>query len=275
MIKTDCHLHSTFSTDGISDMEAEIKRAIDLHLEAICFTEHNDYGANPDGSFVVDTPVYRKRFFELKEKYSDRIELLYGIEAGLQPFDDIISHFVDYLPSEPFDFIIGSSHVVRRKDPYFPEFYNDYPDDDSAYRAYFEEELENVRLYGSLYDSYGHLDYILRYGKTKNKFFTYDKFADILEPLLKAIVEAGRCLEVNSAGFRKGMGEPNPHHDILKRYHDLGGLPPTIGSDAHEAKDMTADFDRAEEVIKAAGFTSYSIFRKRKRSEIPLQTEDP
>ncbi len=270
MIRTDCHLHSAFSTDGISPMEDEIKHAIDTGLKTICFTEHNDYGANPDGSFVVDTPVYRKAFFELKEKYSESIELLYGIEAGLQPYNDILSYFRDYLSAEPFDFIIGSSHVVGRKDPYYPEFYDDYPDDDSAYRAYFEEELENVRLYDDMYDSYGHLDYILRYGKTRNRYFSYEKFADLLDPLLEALISRGRCMEINSAGFRKDMGQPNPHKDIIKRYHELGGLPPTIGSDAHSAGDMTADFDRVEEVLKKAGFSSYSIFRKRQREEIPF-----
>ena len=252
-------------------MEEEIRHAIDIGLKTICFTEHNDYGTNPDGSFVVDTPAYRRAFFEMREKYSGRIELLYGIEAGLQPDRRIFDYFTHYLKEEPFDFIIGSSHVVKNKDPYYPDFYDGYPDDDAAYRAYFEEELENAELYDDLYDSYGHLDYILRYGKTRNRYFTYEKFADILDPLLEAIISRGRCIEINSAGYRKEMGVPNPHTDIIRRYHDLGGLPPTIGSDAHSTRDMTADFDRVEEDLKNAGFASYSIFRKRRREEVRLK----
>lgn len=270
MILTDCHLHSAFSTDGTSAMEEEILHALDTGLDVICFTEHNDYGVNPDGSFVVDTDAYLGSFLEMKEKYAGRIELLFGVEAGLQPDEATRSYFLRYLKSYPFDFIIGSSHVVNHKDPYYPEFYDDYPDDDSAYRAYFTEELENAGLYGDMYDSYGHLDYILRYGKTKNKFFTYEKFADVLDPLLEAIISAGRCIEINTAGFRKGMGVPNPHPDILKRYRRLGGLPPTVGSDAHNIKDIAKDFDAAEEVLRDAGYVSYSIFKNRQRSEISL-----
>ena len=269
MIKTDCHLHSTFSTDGHSDMESEILHAIDMGLTTLCFTEHNDYGANADGSFVVDIGAYHERFMELKNKYGDRIELLFGIEAGLQPTDGIFSYFSDYISSHDFDFVIGSSHVVKNKDPYYPVFFEDYPDDDAAYRAYFEEELQNTMMYDN-YDSYGHLDYILRYGKTGNRNFTYEKFADVLDPLLKSIIDHGKCIEVNSAGFRKGMGNPNPHIDILKRYHDLGGIPPTAGSDAHGVSDIAADFDKVQSAISEAGFTSYSIFRKRERFEIPL-----
>ena len=270
MIVTDCHLHSDFSTDGSSSMEEEVNHAIKIGLKTICFTEHNDYGTNPDGSFVVDTPSYRKEFGKLKDEYSGRIELLYGIEAGLQPDKEIFSFFKDYLSSEPFDFIIGSSHVVKNKDPYFPVFFDDYDSDDDAYRAYFEEELENSELYDIMYDSYGHLDYIVRYGKTRNSSFTYEKFADVLDQLLKSIIDHSRCIEINSAGYRKDMGMPNPHTDILKRYHDLGGLPPTVGSDAHNTNDMAADFDMVEAALKAAGFSSYSIFCGRVRHEIIL-----
>ena len=269
MIKTDCHLHSAYSTDGHSTMEEEIIHAVEMGLSLICFTEHNDYGANADGSFVVDTHAYHEGFLEMREKYSGKIELLYGIEAGLQPFKDIEDYFTGYFEENDFDFVLGSSHVVQRKDPYFPEFNDDYPDDDSAYRAYFEEELKNASIY-DMYDSYGHLDYILRYGKTRNKYFTYEKFADLLDPLLSTIISHGKCIEVNSAGYRKGMGNPNPHADILRRYHDLGGLPPTVGSDAHGTADMTADFDKVEKVILSSGFDSYSVFRGRERFEIKL-----
>ena len=269
MIKTDCHLHSTLSTDGHSPMEDEIRHAIDAGLTMLCFTEHNDYGMSADGSFVVDTKTYRDTIQVMQDKYSDRIEILFGIEAGLQPDDGIRAYFEDYLKAWDFDFIIGSSHVVKNKDPYYPVFFGDYPDDDAAYRAYFEEELENARLYDD-FDSYGHLDYILRYGASKNRSFTYEKFSDVLDELLMTIISKGKCIEVNSAGYRKGMGNPNPHTDILKRYHELGGLPPTVGSDAHQVSDMAADFDKVCKALIDAGFTSYSIFKKRRRSEIRL-----
>ena len=269
MIKTDCHLHSTFSFDGSSDAESETLRAIELGLDSICFTEHNDYGISDDGSFVVDTKAYRDNIIRLREKYSGQIEILFGIEAGLQPTEDVFSYFSAYIKEWDFDFVIGSSHVVNNADPYYPEFFDDYADDDAAYRAYFEEELSNASMYED-YDSYGHLDYILRYGSSGNRSFTYEKFEDLLDPLLKTIISHGKCIEINSAGFRKGMGQPNPHIEILRRYHDLGGLPPTVGSDAHASKDIAADFDRTARLLRSAGFCSYSVFRRRIRSEMPL-----
>ncbi len=269
MIKTDCHLHSTFSTDGSSEMEHEIRHAISLGIKTLCFTEHDDYGAYADGSFVVDMEAYSRRLLELKNKYASDIEILFGLEVGMQPVAEVYEHFAKLLPKWNFDFIIGSSHVVKNKDPYYPVFFEDYPDEDAAYRAYFEEELADSRMFDD-FDSFGHLDYIFRYDTSGNKDFTYSKFADYIEPLLEEIIKKGKCIEVNSAGLRKGMKQPNPHTDIIKRYKELGGLPPTIGSDAHNLKDIAADFDIVEKILRDAGYSTYSIFRKRERSEISL-----
>lgn len=41
-ITWDCHMHSSFSADSGTPMEEMIRRAIDLGLCGICFTEHLD-----------------------------------------------------------------------------------------------------------------------------------------------------------------------------------------------------------------------------------------
>ena len=61
-----------------------------------------------------------------------------------------------------------------------------------------------------------------------------------------------------------GLGHPNPHEDILKRYRELGGEIVTIGSDAHAPERIAADFDRACSILKKCGFRYHAIFRKRK-----------
>ena len=47
------------------------------------------------------------------------------------------------------------------------------------------------------------------------------------------IIENGKGIEVNTAGLKYGMSDPNPHHEIIKRYMELGGEIITIGSDGH------------------------------------------
>ena len=269
MITSDCHMHTTFSTDGISDMESMILSAVKKGLKIICFTEHNDHGAGFEGpgNYVVDTKKYHESCIELSEKYSDKIKVLFGVEIGLMEKEK--EYFDEYVNSYPFDFVIGSSHTAGLLDPYYPEYYTHFSTTEEAYRYYFESELIRAGKF-TCYDSYGHLDYALRYGPGGNSGFTYEKYADLLDPLLKEIISHGKVIEVNSSGIRKGMNGPNPAVSIIKRYKELGGLPLTVGSDAHEIKDVAADFNTVRDILIDAGYTSYSVFEKRVRREISL-----
>lgn len=119
----DCHMHSSFSADSDTPTEDMIRRSIALGLEGICFTEHldPDYPPTPDDlEFSLDLPAYYKRLMELKEAYKDQISIRFGIEIGLQLH--LGEYFHNLLRKYPFDFVIGSSHLVHGADPYYPEF---------------------------------------------------------------------------------------------------------------------------------------------------------
>ena len=47
-MKMDYHLHTEFSDDSREPMENQVKRAIELGFEEICFTDHVDYGVKND-----------------------------------------------------------------------------------------------------------------------------------------------------------------------------------------------------------------------------------
>ncbi len=97
-------------------METMIKSAIDMQLNTICFTEHLDLDYPGDPSqFQVDINAYEKKLFELKDKYKNQIELLYGIELGLVPY--LAPRYEQFVQSHPFDYIIGSSHLIDGMDP--------------------------------------------------------------------------------------------------------------------------------------------------------------
>ncbi|MCR5487200.1 MAG: histidinol-phosphatase HisJ family protein [Lachnospiraceae bacterium] len=272
MITSDFHTHTTFSTDGTSDMESMIKEAIRLGLKQICFTEHNDYGARFDegpGAFVVDTEAYRKKYLELAEKYKDRITVLFGVEIGLLNDPAIAEHFRKYTKAFPFDFIIGSAHFACGLDPYKPSYWESFESPEAAVRSYFEEELACLSLY-DCFHSFGHLDYALRYAPQSTRDIGYEPFYDILGEVLTALIAGNKVLEINSGGFRSPLHRPNPAVPIIRCYRELGGLPPTIGSDAHITSDLARDFHRVEEILSACGFHSYSVFEKGIRSEVSL-----
>ena len=232
----DFHLHSNFSEDSTSPMEDMIKEGIKQNLKGMCFTEHTDLDFPGNNfTFLADLDAYKKTFLQLKEKYRSQIKLYLGLEVGLQP------HLKEEIPalcaSRNFDFLIGSTHVADCLDPYDNAFFENRTET-QAYQRYFEVLLKNLQTY-SCFDTCGHIDYVVRYGPSKNVHYCYKNHADILD-------------------------------EILKRYKELGGELLTLGSDAHAPCHIAYDFQKASDLLKACGFRYYTIFKERKSEFIPL-----
>lgn len=264
---SDFHLHTEFSGDSDTPVRDQIERAIALGMKEICITDHHDFDAAfTDIDFTLDINAYLPYMKQIQEEYKNRIRVGIGIELGLQ------SHLKEYLNQlireYSFDFIIGSSHFVDCMDPYFPEFFSKRTEQE-AYERFFEVSLQRVRDL-DCYDSYGHLDYVVRYGPNKNRFYQYGTYQEYLDPILRTLIEKGKALECNTGGYKYNLGHPNPSEDILKRYRELGGELLTIGSDAHAPQHVGYGFERAKEVLEQCGFRYYTVFRKRKPEFLPL-----
>lgn len=257
----DTHMHTHFSTDSQADTGEMVQASIRTGVDGICFTDHLDldYNASQE-EFMLDIPGYFRELQAVQKHYKGQFPICIGIEIGLQP------HLTDRLPqiieAHPFDFVIGSSHLVHGQDPYYPEYYQGKTEDE-AYLEYFESILENLAVF-DCFDVYGHLDYVVRYGPTKNKNYTYDKFSDVLEEILRTLVEKGKGLELNTGGFRHSLGHPNPTEPILKRYRELGGEIVTIGADGHKPEHVAFDFAKVPGILKETGFEYYTVFQGRK-----------
>lgn len=263
----DQHMHCNFSGDSDALPEDMIKAGIAHGLSGICFTDHLDYDYPEEPNiFLLDFDNYFKVLSDLREKYADKISVNIGIELGLQI--QAAGQNLAVAEKYPFDFIIGSSHVVNHMDPYYPEFFA-RRDEDAAYMEYFESVLENINSDVD-FDVYGHIDYVVRYGPNKNAFYTYEKFKDIIDEILTQLISKGKGIEVNTGGFKYGLGHPNPTEDIIKRYRELGGEIITMGADAHVPEYVAYEFDKTAQIIKNCGFKYYTVFKNRKAEFIPL-----
>ena len=263
----DTHMHSQYSGDSDAPQEDMIRAAIRAKLPGICFTDHLDidYPDNPE-AFLLDLPNYTSSVFAMQEQYRDQISVRYGIELGLQPH--LAALHADILSQYDFDFVIGSSHVVHGIDPYYPKYYEGRSEK-TAYREYFESILENLNTYSD-FDVYGHLDYVVRYGPDRNRFYTYEAYADIIDEILRKLISMGKGIEVNTAGFKYGLGHPNPTEAVLLRYHELGGEILTLGADAHVPEHVAYAFDRLPQILRHAGFRYFTVFTGRKPDFLPL-----
>ncbi|MDU3396908.1 MAG: histidinol-phosphatase HisJ family protein, partial [Clostridiales bacterium] len=120
----DCHLHTEFSGDSNTPVRLQIEKAIGLGMKELCITDHHDYDSGfCDDNFILDVPAYLEALRKLKEEYKNRIRLNIGIELGLQAHLHAYLHQFIARYGSSFDFIIGSSHFVKRMDPYDSEFW--------------------------------------------------------------------------------------------------------------------------------------------------------
>ena len=259
----DCHMHSSFSADSDTPMEVMIHRAVETGLQGITFTEHldPDYPVTPDNlDFSLNIPAYKEKLAELSDIYKDKIQVRFGIELGLQMH--LGEYFDSLLSQTPFDFVIGSSHLVHGYDPYYPEFFEGRKEF-LCYMEYFESILENISAYDG-FDVYGHIDYVVRYGPNRNREYSYGRYKDILDEILKKLISMGK------GRYHYGLGEPNPCTAVIRRYRELGGEIITIGADAHTPDKIACAFDKAASVLEACGFRYYTIFKDRKPEFISL-----
>ena len=124
IIHSDNHVHTYFSTDSDTPMEEMLKTAIDKRFTSICFTDHMDYNFPSESDtpeFLLDVEPYFDEMKKLSEKYSDRIKIRKGIELGLKK--DCLDKCLSLTKNYPFDFVIGSTHLVDNIDPYYDIFW--------------------------------------------------------------------------------------------------------------------------------------------------------
>ncbi|MBQ1844222.1 MAG: histidinol-phosphatase HisJ family protein, partial [Lachnospiraceae bacterium] len=164
-----------------------------------------------------------------------------------------------------FDFVIGSVHVINGYDPYYEDFYRNINVRD-AYRAYFDQVLENIRAFDE-YDTLGHLDYVVRYGL---KYFgspaadcPFEDYKEQIDAILRHLIMHGKSLEVNTGAFRYSMSEPNPSYQILQYYYDIGGRDITLGADAHEPKDVAIAYEKVVPELRSIGFEYFNVYMDR------------
>lgn len=265
MIKADFHMHTSFSADSQADAREMIQGAIDKGLQTICITDHMDadfpyYEELGEDPFHLDMESYIQGLSRVREEFADKIDVRIGIELGLQTH--LKERYQKLVDSYPFDFVIGSVHLVKGKDPYFRDAYGDVSDA-QLYQDAFEETLANIKVDPPT-DILGHIDYVVRYGKYQEKEYSYQQYADIIDEILRNVIAQGKGIELNTAGFKYGLPFGNPHPDVIRRYRELGGEIITVGADGHKPEHVAYDFHRVSEILKNCGFKYYTEFKGRK-----------
>ena len=249
----DSHIHSSISSDSTLAAADAIREMKDKKIGGV-FTEHYDFGYPESGTFLFDPEVYFLNYDSLRSS-----QCLLGIELGMVPgYDGEASKLVHNFP---FDYVIGSIHVVENIDIYYPEFYADRTKLET-YGAYFDA-MEACILEFSDFDALGHIDYIARYAPYADpEVWTEPELHPYIDRVLRALIKTERVLELNTRRI-ESEADLNSIRPIYARYAELGGRSVTIGSDAHSRDRIGWKLKEASTFIDSLGLEMV-MFHNRK-----------
>ena len=264
MKRFDYHTHNNISFDSKETLAGHCESALQKGICEFALTNHYELDLVLNGKEKApDLVREEKELVEMREKYAGKLTILRGIEIGQPDYDPIAAKRLT--EARDYDVVLGSLHNGLHG----VDFYYIDPDDytDAQLGEMWEQYL--VLLAGIArtadIDVLTHILYPVRYVPlARSACFAMDLVR--FEPIFKALIERGIALELNTAAIRKGkMTVPDPGLKLLKFYRALGGELLTVGSDAHVACDLGANFDDACALAKEAGFGYLATFRNRQK----------
>jgi len=268
-IPLDSHLHTDQSPDADVPLDVYAALAMERNIAELAVTDHVD--------FVPGTPAYGFVSFADRERvvrdaaarWAPRgVAITFGVEITYdQRYEDDIR---EHLRSRPYDYVIGSVHVYKDS-PYAKSNVAAWIAGKSlaeVVEPYFAEVTAAARA--GLFDTIGHLDFVKR---NLVPFVSPDQLTaapDLYEPVLRAIIEGGAALEVNTSGLRQQARETYPNPSIVAIFRSLGGQRVTAGSDAHRADWLAWGLEEGYRILAANGFETLTFRRGSRPVEVAI-----
>lgn len=264
LIDCDFHTHTGFSDDCYVDFDQMIEGAVAAGIKTLAITDHYDPGyPDPEFPFTLEFDDYHKTLNEALAKYAGIIDIRKGMEIGIWGgmFNDKITNLEEAdraVNAFDHDFIIGSFHCMRHDDLYRYDFSK--TDRSVELEDFYKFVYESLKTFTN-FDVMGHFSIIDRY---IGQILDYAPVEDIIDEILKLLIDNGKGIEINTSSFKYGTGICLPRESILRRYLQLGGEILTFGSDAHEPSYYQYHFNDAVGLAQSLGFKYYCTFKKRK-----------
>ena len=267
-MRVDYHVHTEFSNDCNVPMQEQCQAAIRAGLAQIAFTEHEENNPKEYLPFSFDHPAYLHELARCRKEFDGQLTIRAAIEISephryADAAERVLSRYA-------WDFVLGSLHWFDA-DTNTNEraFFTRFGDWRESFRAYFRE-MQVMAQRGN-FDILAHMDYPARYmARFLKDEYDIALYEPEIRPVLQALIERGKGMEINTSPLRKHMPAANPPQVVVNWYHEMGGQYLTVGSDAHLSRDVGADIDVALQMARTAGFTHIAVYAQRKPTLLPI-----
>ena len=267
-MKVNYHFHSRCSFDAEHSLTELCAAAEASGLRYLCLTDHCDlideFGREDDS---WDWAQVDRELMEARARYP-HLEISRGVELGQAMLREESARRV--LSDPDIDFVLGSMHhTMAREDFYYLRY-----SDPGKCEEILEEYLNCLLALSATdyLDSLAHLTYPLRYMQVRDGVAVdIHRFDDLIREILRTLAERGKALEINTSGYRQGMGGPMPPPYILRLFREAGGELITIGTDAHEPAHMASGLTEGAALLDSCGFRYLTLYKRRKPIQKKLE----
>ena len=260
----DSHLHTPLCKHARGALPEYLEAARERGLAGVVFTDHNPMPAwfDPGSRMSPEQlPLYHSLVAQLRQ--DDDFYVGIGLEADFHPGagEYVRRQIADF----PYDYVIGSVHYIGAWPFDHPDYQDEFERRDrmEVYADYYGQVYAAAEA--GIFDAIGHLDLPKKFGHVPP-----EEAWDLVEGVLEVIRNADLALDVNTAGWRKPIGELYPAPQIIKRAGELG-IPVVLGSDAHAPEEVAWRFGDAVEVLLQAGYREAWVFKNRRPEPYPLE----
>ncbi len=265
----DAHLHTDLSPDSDVPIDVFAEQAVQRGIAEIAITDHVDFEPGAP-AYAYSTFQERERVVrEAAERWGDRgVAIRFGVELTYDRSWE--TDVRDHLARHTYDFIIGSVHD-RVRSPFAPSRVAAWVAGRPLHEIVapmFDEVAAAAR--SGLFDVIGHIDVVKRYLYPHVTATDLARAPELYEPILRALVDSGTALEINTSGLRHGVGETYPSPAIVARYRAMGGQAITVGSDGHRADQFAWALADGYAAAAAAGFDALTFRRGGEPVAVPL-----
>jgi len=257
----DGHMHTPLCKHAFGDPSEYAEMACQRGLRAITFTCHSPM---PDGWWPevrmhdAQWDAYVALITQTAERFTGRLDVRLGIESDW--FPGMESWLEQLHQRAPLHHVLGSVHFFGRD--YLDRFFTG--DVRAFQRQYFRHLADSAET--GLFDTLAHPDLVKNF---RAEDWSLREIQDEVETALDRIAKTGVAMELNTSGVHKRYREMNPSLPMLHLMR-ARNIPVVIGSDAHVAKRVGADFESALDLVERAGYAEVSYFINRTRHSLPL-----
>lgn len=196
---------------------------------------------------------------ELVEAFADRLTVLRGFEAEAVPTDRYKELMLGYRERYGFEFMIGSVHHVDDISidgpmHQFQQAMEGRGGLEPLAIAYYEAVIAMIEALQP--EVVGHLDLIRKNGVHVGPVDT-PAIREVAVAALEVVRDHGCVLDLNTAGYRKGLKTPYPAPWIIQRATDMG-IGFCFGDDSHGPEQVGAGMEASRRYLLEQGVTHIS-----------------